>query len=196
MDDPNVPFVNTISLVSRDGNGGLQEAAVAEMPALLGASGEFITLPQVAHDDRDIIRLDQLNGDTVPIGHIIGGIESSAGNIFFTNTGTQSLATTRVFRVSLVEPTTSGLMDGRSAPLAPSLLVEGDMLKVTLHLAGTGPVHVSLLDSTGRTLLTLSSGRMAAGEQVLRANIGGLAHGTYLVRTESEAGSTTVRFVR
>jgi hypothetical protein len=196
MDDPNVPFVNTISLVSRDGNGGLVEAAVAEMPALLGASGEFITLPDVAHDDRDIIRLDQLSGDTVPIGHIIGGIESSAANIFFTNTGTQSAATTRVFRVSLVEGGQTGVNDLSVGSEEPVVVVEGDVLRITLRVPRPGYVLVNLLDSTGRTVKTLSSGRMGAGEQVLTTNIIGLARGTYLLHVESGDGPSTLRFAR
>lgn len=196
MDDPNVPFVNTISVVSRDASGVLMEAAVGEMPALLGASGEFIVSTAVPHDARDIIHLDQLSGDTVPIGHIIGGIESSAANIFFTNTGTQSVATTRVFRVSLVEGSNTGIDNGPARPAAPGLAVEGDMLRITYRLQESGTVRVSLLDSAGRTLKTLTSGTMSAGEQVVRTRISDLAEGTYLVRLESADGTSTVRFIR
>jgi hypothetical protein len=42
-------------------------------------------------------------------GHIVGGIESSAANIFFTNTGTQSAASTRTFKVLLVRDTNNGM---------------------------------------------------------------------------------------
>jgi len=196
MDDQNVPFVNTISLVSRDGNGALVESAIGEMPALLGASAEFIPLAEVPQNASGILHLNELVGDTVAIGHVVGGIESSAANIFFINTGVESEATFRLFRVLLVEAGASGVSEVPVASETLSVRVEGDQLRITLWIEKAGPVTVTLLDSSGRTVRSIASGRMPAGEQVLRSPIGSLPHGAYLIRMDHPAGTTTQRFVR
>lgn len=197
MDDPNVPFVNTISLVTRDGSGAMTEAAVGEMPGLLGASGEFIPLPEAPQTPGGILRMNAFGGDTVAIGHIVGGISSSAANIFFINTGTQSDATGRVFRVLLVAPGSTGTSTLTKGP-SPSLelLVQGDRLVVTVRLDDALSTSVSILDSSGRTVRTLHDGRMAAGEHVLHAQVGTLAHGAYTVRLSTPTGATAARFMR
>jgi hypothetical protein len=63
-DDVNVPFVNTISRVTRSGSGAMEETAIGHMPALLGSSAEFIRSADVATSFDDVIDLDQLVGDT------------------------------------------------------------------------------------------------------------------------------------
>ncbi|MFN3874583.1 MAG: hypothetical protein ACK4L7_01560, partial [Flavobacteriales bacterium] len=45
VNDANVPFVSTISRVERFADGSMEEAAIGDMPALLGASAEFIPMP-------------------------------------------------------------------------------------------------------------------------------------------------------
>ena len=50
LNDPNVPFVRTISRLAQGLDGAYQEYVLGtEMPALLGASAEFIHLEQVPH---------------------------------------------------------------------------------------------------------------------------------------------------
>ncbi len=102
--DNDVPFVNTIARVSRDNSGHFTEQKLnVEMPALLGAGSEFFLAHGVPESAPGIIDYDALTGDTVLLGYIFGGIESSAPNIFFSNTGTQSSATPRYFKVWLIK---------------------------------------------------------------------------------------------
>lgn len=198
MDDAAVPFVNTISLVSRDANGTLTEAAIGEMPGLLGASGEFIPLPEVPATATGIQRLDQLSSDTVAIGHIVGGISSSAANIFFINTGTQSDATPRIFKVVLANAVSTAagggpVESGRNIPL---LTRTGDQLAITVDLPDAGQARITIVDSAGRVVRTVHNGRIAAGQQVFRVGVGDLAQGVHLVRLELPGATHTLRFVR
>lgn len=102
--DNNVPFVNTIARVSRDSLGVYREFKMnVEMPALLGAGSEFLPNPNLSDYAHGILDLNAMSGDTILIGHILGGIESTAANIFFTNTGTQSSATNRLFAVYFIK---------------------------------------------------------------------------------------------
>lgn len=81
IEDTDVPFVKTVSKVTRTSDGTMTETALhyIEMPALLGAGSEFIPVGEyIYHEDIIDIR-------SVPktlIGYIYGGIESSDLNIF------------------------------------------------------------------------------------------------------------------
>ncbi len=97
VDDPNVPFVRTISVVERDAGGDMREYQIGQMPDWLGAGAEFI--PAVV-EDLGIVRLNDLpQTDSVLLGYVYGGIQSTAPNIFFTNEGDQSIASGRIFEV-------------------------------------------------------------------------------------------------
>lgn len=197
-DDVNVPFVNTISRVVRSANGNMVETAIGSMPALLGSGAEFITAPGVPTSSSDIIDLDQLEGDTVLAGHIVGGIKSSAANIFFTNNGTQSEASTRVFKVLLVRDINTGIAN----PTTPSQTLQlamsdsGEQLIISLDIAKGLEGTLNLLDSSGRLVRTIVKARMPAGSQKLHYDVRDLSKGSYLVEWTTPQGRNVARFVR
>ncbi len=198
MDDINVPFVNTISRVERIGNGTMTETAIGNMPALLGAGAEFILNPSVPRLFNDVIDLDQLQGDTVLAGHIVGGIESSAANIFFTNTGTQSSAAARVFRVLLIEDSTTGIFEQLEEQqlLSATFLSGGTQLQITLNNPAAGYVELNVLDTTGRLLKKLFGARQPAGMLQLTSDVHDLALGGYLLELRTQDRHQAIRIVR
>jgi hypothetical protein len=100
VQDNNVPFVNTIARVTRNSVGTMAEYKLpVEMPALLGAGAEFIPNQRVPHFSNEVMKLDDFTADSTLVGYIYGGISSTAANIFFTNTGTQSSASSQIFKV-------------------------------------------------------------------------------------------------
>ncbi len=100
VQDDNVPFVKTISCVSREANGQMAETIAGQMPDYLGASAEFIPHPDQAFAAPGILDVSEWSVDqAVDIGYIMGGIQSDEANIFFTNEGDLSVASNRVFRV-------------------------------------------------------------------------------------------------
>jgi hypothetical protein len=110
VQDNNVPFVRTIARVTREANGTMGEHLMPiQMPGYMGAGSEFILNPLVPHDEQHIIELDNLSEDTTLVGYIYGGIHSSAANIFFVNTGTESLASNQLMNVYLVKNQVSGI---------------------------------------------------------------------------------------
>lgn len=198
VDDSAVPFVNTISRVERYADGSMEEVAIGEMPALLGASAEFIKAPAVPEVFDGIIDLDALAGDTVLAGHIVGGIQSTARNIFFVNNGTQSDATTRAFRVLLVQEGTTGIRG--AVPAAQPILSVNQVgvgeLAIAMDLPAAGMTEIDLLDSAGRKVRRLFNARMTTGSQRLRADVRDLAPGAYLVRLRAGEVVETARFIR
>lgn len=101
--DDNVPFVTTISRVSRQANGTLKEYKLStEMPALKGASAEFIINQQLATYDNDVVKMNKFNTDTILLGHIVGGIYSTNANAFTNNQTNTTSADNTVYAVRLV----------------------------------------------------------------------------------------------
>lgn len=101
-EDTAVPFVRTISMVTRLADGSLKEYAIGQMPALLGASAEFIANPAVPTAADGVLQLDALPATGVALGYILGGIESTAPNVFFNDGVATSAASARLFRVTLM----------------------------------------------------------------------------------------------
>lgn len=193
-DDTNVPFVRTISLVQRDGAGAMTEAQVGQMPGLLGASAEFIPWPATPQDGNGILLEHLFTGDTVVLGHVVGGIESTAANIFFINTGTQSEATTRVFRVLLVDPGT-GVQDAAASGLGLQVLTDAGALHLTSTLPDGLTGRIRILDAMGRPVQVLSD-TVPGGRSLRTVDVRALAAGTYLVELRAGDKRLVRRFVR
>ena len=145
-----------------------------------------------------MVDFQALVGDTVLAGHIVGGIESSAANIFFVNTGTQSAASTRVFRVLLVRDDNTGVIAPTAKPhtLEVALSPNGEQLIISLDLEHAANGELNLLDSSGRLVRNLLSARMPAGAQRLHNDVRGLEPGAYLVEWLTAEGRSVVRFIR
>ncbi|HEY9177248.1 MAG TPA: hypothetical protein VIN07_06135 [Flavipsychrobacter sp.] len=104
--DDNVPFVKTISRLTRKPDGTLQEFQMpVDMPALKGSSAEFILNPQIAQYGSGIIKMHSFAGDTVMIGHIAGGISSTDPNAFTNNNVNSTAADNTIYEVWLIKGT-------------------------------------------------------------------------------------------
>ncbi len=103
--DNEVPFVKTISMVTRNSDGTMVEKDLGvKMPAFLGSGAEFIPISNdTMYLDNEIVNFEVLKNGKNLIGYIYGGIESSSENIFFRNTGNQSIASNQAFKVYLVK---------------------------------------------------------------------------------------------
>jgi hypothetical protein len=106
IDDEEVPFVKTISLVSRDRKDRLSESAFdARMPGYLGANMAFLADPDAPFSEDGILDLNALPVEGAvagtAVGWLYGGIESSAPHIFWVDDGTLSVASNRLFRVKI-----------------------------------------------------------------------------------------------
>lgn len=106
----NVPFVKTIARVTRNSMGTMTEYKLPiEMPSLLGAGAEFIPITGVPHFNNEVLKLDDFTSDSTLVGYIFGGISSTAANVFFSNTGTQSSASSQLFKVYVLKELPVGI---------------------------------------------------------------------------------------
>ena len=157
IQDDLVPFVRTIARITRDREGGFREHRLSvQMPDLEGSSAEVIIDASIPQTDHSVILAHQLIGDTIPIGHLVGGITSTAPNIFFENNGTQSRASTILYQVSLVREEPTSVADvpvplNHTVELKPARLADSAVL-VDVHLNDPGDVYLRLYDVSGRLL--------------------------------------------
>jgi hypothetical protein len=103
IQDDLVPFVKTISMVTRFENDSLAELLLPiEMPALKGASAEFIPNNLLPHFNNGVIKISQTEGDSVLLGYIYGGINSNTLNPFAANQTNQTSADANVYEIIMV----------------------------------------------------------------------------------------------
>jgi hypothetical protein len=106
IQDDNVPFVSTIGRVTRKANGDMVETKMGDLNGFIGSGAEMFVNHSLPHYANEVIQLNNIAQDTILAGYLVGGIESSAANIFNINTGTQSNASNAVYKVLLVKSTT------------------------------------------------------------------------------------------
>ena len=100
--DDQVPFVDTISRVTRNSDGSFAEHVLpGRMPGLLGASGEFIPNPDLLPAGSKVFRTNDLSDGPAVVGHIVGGIQSPTPNPFFINRTDLTAAASSVYAVQL-----------------------------------------------------------------------------------------------
>lgn len=171
IQDQNVPFIKTISRVSRDAFGNLQETVFnTEMPDYLGASSELIPNHQLPHYSNEVIKLSQLNGDSILLGHIVGGILSSQANPFSNNNTSVTSANSIIYEVWLTRSFSSGFatIDGRNAFEVVVFPNPGKkQVSVKCHLPYTGNLSVSITDVTGKIVQEIDFGKINKGSTVI-----------------------------
>jgi len=102
IQDNNVPFVKTITRVCRDAEGRMSEVRLkTKMEDFLGSGSEFIPNENLKKYSNGVLDFDAFETATTDLGYIFGGIQSSDKNIFFINTGSESIASSRIYKVLL-----------------------------------------------------------------------------------------------
>ena len=136
VQDNLVPFVKTISRLSRNASGTLTEYVLPlEMPAFKGTGAEFIPADSVPFFKNGIINLNDLIGDTTLIGYIFGGILSPSLNPFTNNQTTSTAADNTILEVRLIKSTGTGfekIKNPDSFTLYPNPLTDNTTLRAFL----------------------------------------------------------------
>lgn len=141
--DAELPFNNVITTIVIDKNGKLtQDLMTTEFPTLLsqsvnpgnqllfGASARFFAAPGIPQFDNGVIDLDsvmaQAESDSVTLGYVFGGIESTLPN---TNSSADSMASNTVFTVTielppLIDINAAGTVESGADDVGRRLLIE------------------------------------------------------------------------
>jgi hypothetical protein len=202
VQDIDVPFVKTIARVTRNGNSVMAEYKLpVEMPALLGAGSEFILNEDLPKYDNHVLKLDNLKADTTLVGYIFGGISSSKANIFFTNTGTQSSASSQIFKVNLVKNSTVGIHELNQQSKG-SLHMQvypnpnNGQFVIKFNLAKLADINVSIIDLDGKLIKAETLTNLEIGENLISYKIKKLNYGkTYMVTLETPYEKATQKII-
>ena len=186
VNDPNVPFVRTISRLSQGQDGSYQEFVMPnEMPALLGASAEFILLETVPHYASEIIDLAALSADSVLVGHVVGGIKSPTLNPFTNNSTNVTDASAVIYQVWL-KRTNVGALEVQ-APLSilnvnlfPNPTKE--IAYLDFDLKQKSNVECFILDANGHLVHEVYYEKIKNTKKTLDLKQLGLKPGTYTIQ--------------
>ena len=169
IQDNQVPFVKTISRVTRNSLGQLQEFKLPqEMPNLKGASAEFLYNWTNPHYPNGVLKLNDITENSFVIGHIVGGIQSSSLNPFSSNQTALTSADASVYEVRLTKNpmATDEVIDGRNPfQISVSPNPFSTEFKVTFNLDKTTKINWLLTDASGKIIRNGLSSTKAAGKQ-------------------------------
>ncbi len=202
VQDNNVPFVKTIARVSRNMSGTMAEYKLPiEMPTFLGAGAELIPNENLPRYSNHVIKYDDLTHDTTLIGYIYGGINSTAKNIFWSNT-TLSSASTQIYKVLLVKNTVSSIPHELNEHSVNSLKVNvypnpnnGDFtIKYTLKAITDVKIFIYSVD--GKKIEEKIFKNQPAGEHAFSKSIKNLIEGgTYFLTIETSYEKSTHKII-
>lgn len=202
VQDNNVPFVKTIARVTRNSSGTMAEYKLpVEMPSLLGAGAEFIPSQSVPQFSNEVLKLDDFTDDSTLVGYIYGGISSTAANIFFTNLGTQSSASSQIFKVYVIKNSavgahylneqSVGTLKMKAFP-NPS---DGDFI-VKFHLNKIAETKISLYNVDGKKIEERVLNNLQIGENTFQRKIKNLdLGGTYILTIETPYEKATQKII-
>ncbi len=187
VQDNQVPFVRTISRLTRSANGTLQEYRFpVEMPALQGAGAEFFPDHSLPHYPSDIIKLGSISQDTILIGHIYGGILSPALNPFSNNQASTTSASPAIYAVRLIRNTTIGMeaIDGIN-PYDISIFPNpvGNESQVAFILKKPVSVSYFVTNAAGQVIRQGRLEGVQAGSNYRAIQLGDVAGGQVLMLT-------------
>lgn len=186
IEDTDVPFVTTISVVNIDQNDVWKEHKIGDLDDFLGAGAEFIPAVDSLYKE-GILQIDQLQNQRTLVGYIYGGIDSDEENIFFTfDVDKLSRASDQLFAV-YVEPnaTSADWKDVSASDLDWSIFPNPSANKLTISLHGTGITQgvYKIHNLEGKLLREYE---VVSDEQQIR--ISRLRPGSYLLTLETENG--------
>ena len=197
--DSLVPFVNTISMVSRSSSGLLTEFNLpVRMPALLGTDALFIPDTSILLLHKKIISLDAL--DSIRrIGFIVGGIQSPDKNISTTDPSL-SFANPIVYEVIIDMHDTADASPVLTENNIEDFIVYPNPAKekvyIDFKLKKEGAVRIELFDENGRKIQTSEIKNYAPGIlNHTEINTKSFSAGNYFIRLQFGKNGLTQKLI-
>lgn len=185
VQDNDVPFVNTIAEVVLHSDGTFKENALADtMPGFLGAGSIFILDKEAQQIDDDILDASTIGNEFQKVGYIYGGIRSSLPNIFWINTGTESVASNSVYEVSIRKKvalsTSNSISKRENLQFYPN--PAQSLIRMSITLEKPMDVKVVVQDISGRQVGTkeIPSDQTQSGKNYFVLDKVNIDYGTYL----------------
>jgi hypothetical protein len=197
--DSLVPFVDDISLVTRNNAGNFIETLYPiRMPGLLGTNAEFILNENIPQYDNGVIKFRDLNARTF-VGYIFGGIKATGPNPGTGGMGTSSASDVilKVYirpswvdinNISTEIPSDYRLSQNYPNPFNPSTKISFDITKGDF-------VKLAVYNALGQKVADLVNKELSAGSYEVTWNAGTIAAGIYFYRLESGSFNETKKMI-
>ena len=198
----NVPFVRTIAKVVHFSDGSVQEYLLpVQMPGYLGSGAEFLPLHGIPSYENEIIKSPLLQGDSVLIGYVYGGINSSGKNIFWNNEGDLSTASPLWFEVYYHPSENTSVQNMQSSngvqlQVYPNPFTNEFHVQFTLLQMPKKPIEINWFDSAGNKIETTIWNKPVIGKnEVVLKDKGNWVAGTYIVQIQIDQNTISQRIV-
>ena len=188
--DTLVPFVKTVSRVSRGSNGYSESVLANRMPLFMGSNMWFFPADGIGYYNGKVLNASYIKGRTL-VGYLVGGITSPYDNINLVDPSI-SVANKRVYKVYLSDiPLLTKLK--QSAGIELNVHPNPSSGQFFLSLApGAGKEFLfEVLDLQGRVLKTWTG----IGEKTLIWAPGSLKKGTYIARATVNGSVTEKKLI-
>lgn len=192
--DTLVPFVDDISLLTRNADGSTTEEVLpAKMPGLLGTSSEMIKSDNIAHYDNQVIKFRSIQGRTL-VGHIYGGIKATVPN------GGPTTANDVIYKVFITPnpvsvenisnevPDKYSLSQNYPNPFNPATTIE-------FKISHSEFVKLNVYDMMGREVSSLIKQNMTPGSYKIKFDASKLTSGMYFYKLETSRFTETKKMV-
>lgn len=186
VQDNNVPFVNTISRTTRFANGSLQEYQLPEtMPALKGASAEFIPNNNLPHYDNKVLKLNEITANEFVIGHIVGGINSLTSNPFMSNQTASTSVNATIYEVKLIRNQPLGIyeINGKN-PFSMFVFpnpTQNDEVKINFKMAYETTIDYFVFSMDGKIISDGEISDTSQGENEMIFDLDGISNQTVII---------------
>jgi hypothetical protein len=186
INDPNVPFVKTISSLAQGTDGSYEEFVLSdEMPGLLGSGAEFVVYENAPHYLNEIIDLSAITADSILVGHIIGGIKSGSLNPFTQNNTNATDANAVIYEVWLKRAPNNGLeVHGPEGTLNVEVYPNPSASDVNLNFNFDQKHNIELfvLDANGKLVHEVYYEKVKKAKKVIDTKALGLKPGAYMLQ--------------
>ncbi len=183
VNDPNVPFVRTISRLSQWADGSYEEFVLSnEMPGLLGAGAEFIPKENIPYLQADIIDLAAITADSIHIGDLIGGISSPTLNPFSNNQSNLTSSNAVIYQVWLKRSSSNGIAVSSPVNSVEILVFPNPTAKeltIDFNLENKHNVELFVLDVNGKLVHEVYYEKVKNAKKMLDVKELQLQSGTY-----------------
>jgi hypothetical protein len=203
IQNDDVPFVKTISRVSRDQNGVYEEVRLPiEMPNFLGASAEFILQPDLPMAGKGIVSLSGLDADTILAGHLVGGIYSEAMNPFSFNNTEVTHPFDSIYQVFLIKSTTTSSEDivlsgyhEFEVSVTPNPC-KTTSFRIEINAPESGKMEIYMADTIGNVFVNETLEGLEKGKNTVELELEKPRKGiTFLTATLNHTYSSTIKVI-
>jgi hypothetical protein len=145
--------------------------------------------------------LDDFAADSTLVGYVYGGISSTAANIFFTNTGAESSASSQIFKVFVIKNSTVGLHELNKHSIETLQMQvypnpsHGNFV-VKFNLKKMSEVKLTINDANGKVIENTVLRNLQTGENTYSNKINGIVNsGIFSITLETSTEKATQKIV-